>query len=56
MGMIREPVSRALRVEDVMPDKIYEVPAEWVKRAYIDDAKYKTMYARSIADPERILG
>ena len=23
-----------------MPDKIYEVPAEWAKRAYIDDAKY----------------
>ena len=31
-----------------MSDKIYEVPAEWKKRAYIDDAKYKDMYrARS---------
>ena len=34
-----------------MSDKIYEVPAEWKRRAYIDDAKYKEMYARSIKDP-----
>jgi acetyl-CoA synthetase len=32
-------------------DKIYDVPAEWKKRAYIDDAKYQEMYARSIKDP-----
>jgi acetyl-CoA synthetase len=32
-------------------DKIYDVPADWCKRAYIDDAKYKEMYARSIKDP-----
>jgi acetyl-CoA synthetase len=35
-----------------MSEKVYEVPAEWQKRAYLDDAKYKQMYARSIADPE----
>ena len=35
-----------------MSDKIYEVPAEWKKRAYIDDAKYKEMYQRSLADPD----
>ena len=35
-----------------MSDKIYEVPAAWAKRAYIDDAKYQEMYARSLADPD----
>ncbi|QQN64481.1 acetate--CoA ligase [Bradyrhizobium diazoefficiens] len=34
-----------------MSEKIYDVPAEWAKRAWIDQAKYKDMYARSIADP-----
>ena len=34
-----------------MSDKIYDVPAEWRKRAFVDDAKYKEMYARSIKDP-----
>src|SRR6202011_5016243 len=34
-----------------MSGKIYEVPAEWKKRAFIDDAKYREMYARSIKDP-----
>ena len=34
-----------------MTDKIYDVSAEWAKRAFIDDAKYKEMYARSIKDP-----
>ena len=34
-----------------MSDKIYEVPAEWKKRAFIDDAKYQAMYQRSIDDP-----
>jgi acetyl-CoA synthetase len=34
-----------------MSDKIYDVPADWQKRAFLDDAKYKEMYARSIKDP-----
>src|ERR1700736_6396039 len=34
-----------------MSGKIYEVPAEWKKRAFIDDAKYRDMYERSIKDP-----
>jgi acetyl-CoA synthetase len=34
-----------------MTDKIYDVPADWQKRAFIDDAKYQDMYARSIKDP-----
>src|SRR5271165_3279000 len=35
-----------------MSDKIHEVPAEWSKRAFIDDAEYKKMYASSLADPD----
>src|SRR4051812_15217435 len=34
-----------------MSEKIYDVPAEWAKRAWVDPAKYKEMYARSISDP-----
>ena len=34
-----------------MSDKIYDVPAEWQKRAFVGDAKYKEMYDRSIKDP-----
>jgi acetyl-CoA synthetase len=34
-----------------MSEQVYEVPAEWSKRAYIDDAKYAAMYDRSIKDP-----
>jgi acetyl-CoA synthetase len=34
-----------------MSDKIYDVPAEWQKRAFVDDTKYKEMYDRSIKDP-----
>ena len=32
-------------------DKIYAVPADWQKRALVDDAKYQAMYTRSIKDP-----
>jgi acetyl-CoA synthetase len=34
-----------------MSEKIYDVPADWRKRAYADGAKYEEMYARSIKDP-----
>lgn len=34
-----------------MSDKIYDVPAEWSQRGFINDAKYREMYARSIKDP-----
>jgi acetyl-CoA synthetase len=37
-------------------DKLYDVPAEWKKRALIDDAKYQDMYARSIKDPNGFWG
>ena len=35
-----------------MSAKIYDVPKEWASRAYVDDAKYKELYARSVKDPE----
>jgi acetyl-CoA synthetase len=34
-----------------MSEKVYDVPPEWKKRAFIDEAKYQEMYARSIKDP-----
>jgi acetyl-CoA synthetase len=34
-----------------MSEKIYDVPAEWAKRAWADQAKYREMYARSVKDP-----
>jgi acetyl-CoA synthetase len=37
-------------------DKIYDVPADWQKRAWLDDAKYKQMYAASIKDPDKFWG
>jgi acetyl-CoA synthetase len=39
-----------------MSEKIYEVPAEWAKHAYVDQAKYNEMYARSIKDPDGFWG
>ena len=39
-----------------MSDKIYPVPAEWAKRAWVDDAKYKAMYKRSVEDPNGFWG
>ncbi len=39
-----------------MSDKVYDVPAEWTKRAFIDEAKYKEMYAASIKDPDAFWG
>ncbi len=39
-----------------MSDKIYDVPAAWAKRAFVDDAKYKEMYAASIKDPDKFWG
>jgi len=39
-----------------MSDKIYDVPADWRKRAYVDEAKYKEMYARSVKNPNGFWG
>jgi acetyl-CoA synthetase len=41
-----------VRPEEEMSDKIYEIPAEWTRRAYVRDADYKRMYERSLADPD----
>ncbi|RBP15556.1 acetyl-coenzyme A synthetase [Roseiarcus fermentans] len=35
---------------------VYDVPDEWAKRAWIDDAKYRTMYKQSLDDPEAFWG
>ena len=35
-----------------MSDKAYAVTPEWARRAWIDEAKYKALYERSIANPE----
>src|SRR5215217_7826678 len=34
-----------------MSDTVYQVPAEWKQRVYVDEAKYKDLYARSVKDP-----
>ena len=39
-----------------MSEKVYDVPAEWKKRAFIDEAKYKKLYAESIKDPDKFWG
>ncbi len=31
---------------------VYDVPAEWTHRAYLDDAGYRAKYEASIRDPE----
>ncbi len=35
-----------------MSEKLHTVSAAWAKRAHIDAAKYKRMYARSVKDPD----
>lgn len=39
-----------------MSDKAYPVAPEWASRAWLDDAKYQALYARSVADPEGFWG
>ncbi|MFT4096895.1 MAG: acetate--CoA ligase [Rhodoblastus sp.] len=39
-----------------MSDKVYAVSDEWKKRAFVDQAKYEEMYARSVNDPEGFWG
>lgn len=36
-----------------MSEKVYPVPAQWKKRALVNDAQYKKMYAESIAAPDK---
>ncbi len=35
-----------------MSEKIYDIPSEWKSRAFVDEAKYKEMYQRSINEPD----
>jgi acetyl-CoA synthetase len=39
-----------------MSDKIYNVPAEWASRAWVDNEKYLAMYKRSVEDPNGFWG
>ena len=39
-----------------MQEKIYDVPSEWTRRAFLDDAAYKAKYEASIRDPEAFWG
>src|SRR5271170_1764755 len=34
-----------------MSGKVYDVPVEWAKRAWVNAAKYEEMYKRSLTDP-----
>jgi acetyl-CoA synthetase len=42
--------------EEFMSGKVYDVPEAWAKRAHLDDAGYRAMYARSVSDPEGFWG
>jgi acetyl-CoA synthetase len=53
---MRDVALRDRGSEETMADKIYDVPANWTKRAYVDDAKYQAMYAQSIKDPNGFWG
>ena len=39
-----------------MSEKIYAVPAEWASRAWVDEARYQSMYKRSVEDPDGFWG
>ena len=39
-----------------MSDKVYDVPAEWAKRAWVNESKYEEMYKRSVEDPQGFWG
>jgi acetyl-CoA synthetase len=35
-----------------MSEMLYKIPENWPARAYVDEAKYRDMYAQSVRDPE----
>jgi acetyl-CoA synthetase len=39
-----------------MSEKVYNVPAEWASRAFINNEKYLAMYKRSLEDPNGFWG
>src|SRR5258708_9576485 len=40
----------------MMSEKIYDVSPDWSKRAWVDEARYREMYARSVSDPNGFWG
>jgi acetyl-CoA synthetase len=36
--------------------KLYDVPADWAKRAFVNEAEYRALYDRSIKDPDGFWG
>jgi len=53
---LRDAAARRRSAEEAMSEKIYAVPANWTKRAFIDDGKYQAMYAQSVKDPNAFWG
>ena len=39
-----------------MSDELIAVTPDWAKRAYVDEAKYKSMYEASVKDPVKFWG
>ncbi len=39
-----------------MSEKVYDVPADWAKRAWIDEPRYQETYRRSVEDPQAFWG
>ena len=39
-----------------MAEKVYNVPAEWASRAWVDERQYQAMYKRSVEDPDGFWG
>jgi acetyl-CoA synthetase len=39
-----------------MSEMLYKVPENWPAQAYVDDARYRDMYAQSVRDPEGFWG
>src|SRR6195256_3022671 len=37
--------------DKTMSDKLYDIPTDWLGRAYVKDSDYRAMYERSIKDP-----
>lgn len=49
---MKAAVEIADRRTSEMTDKTYPVSAAWAERALVNEASYKSMYARSLSDPE----
>src|SRR5262249_21528199 len=45
-----------LRRSSMSDNFVIPVPAEWAKKAYVDDVGYRAMHAAALADPEAFWG